>query len=63
VAAGVKGWVRNNQDGTVEAALEGDPDAVSRLIAWMNVGPSHAVVTNVDVREEAPAGDASFVVR
>jgi acylphosphatase len=62
-AAGVSGWVRNNYDGTVEAALEGEPAAVDRVVAWMRVGPPSAVVTGVDVRPEPPEGGRGFVVR
>jgi acylphosphatase len=62
-AAGVAGWVRNNDDGSVEAVLEGDAAAVERVLAWMKLGPPGAVVTNVDVRTESPDGETSFTVR
>ena len=62
-AAGVAGWVRNSYDGAVEAVLEGDQAAVDRVVAWMRTGPRHAVVTNVDVRVETPAGERGFTVR
>lgn len=61
-AGGVRGWVRNNRDGTVEAAFEGAPDAVERVVDWCRVGPPRAVVTHVDVREEAPRGERGFRV-
>jgi acylphosphatase len=62
-AAGVAGWVRNSDDGTVEAVLEGDQAAVDRVVAWMRSGPRHAVVTGIDVRVETPAGERGFTVR
>ncbi|HEX7096353.1 MAG TPA: acylphosphatase [Acidimicrobiales bacterium] len=62
VAAGVTGWVRNNPDGTVEALLEGEPDAVERVIDWMRVGPPHARVTGIEVTPEVPRGADQFVV-
>lgn len=61
--AGVAGWVRNNRDGTVEAALEGESQAVGRLVAWMRSGPPLAQVTGVEVRAEELRGDRGFVVR
>jgi acylphosphatase len=53
---GVKGWVRNRRDGTVEAQLQGDSESVAMLIAWARRGPPAAVVSNVLI-ELAEAGD------
>lgn len=61
-AAGVTGFVRNLRDGRVEAAFEGDPDAVERMVAWCRHGPPRAVVEQVDVVDEEPKGDAAFHV-
>jgi acylphosphatase len=44
----------------VEAALEGDADAVERVVAWCRRGPSSAVVTDVDVLDETPRGEKGF---
>jgi acylphosphatase len=43
----VTGWVRNRPDGTVEALVQGDADAVERLVAWCRRGPPAARVTAV----------------
>jgi acylphosphatase len=60
---GVKGWVRNRSDGTVEAVLEGPPDAVDRVLGFFDSGPPQADVERVDVHEEQPEGCSSFEVR
>jgi acylphosphatase len=44
---GVDGWVRNREDGGVEAILAGDVDAVQQIVEACRVGPNHAVVTDV----------------
>jgi acylphosphatase len=62
-ARGVGGWVRNRPDGTVEAVLEGDDDAVRAVVEWCRNGPRGARADAVDVVEEAPEGFASFEVR
>jgi len=60
--AGVAGWVRNEPDGTVRARLEGDEQAVDRMLAWVEQGPQHAEVHRVDVEEVAPTGLDGFQV-
>ncbi len=59
-AAGVAGWARNRDDGTVEAVFEGAPDAVERLVGACRRGPGHAEVERLDVRDEAPEGLRGF---
>lgn len=44
---GVTGWVRNRRDGTVEAAVDGDADALEAITAWARRGPRGAHVTGV----------------
>lgn len=61
--AGVSGWVRNADDGTLEAAFEGQEDAVQRMVAWVRHGPPQADVTSVDVANEEPRGERGFTVR
>lgn len=46
---GVTGWVRNRHDGSVEACLYGDGEAVARIIAWAHHGPPGASVEHVYV--------------
>jgi len=50
---GVTGWVRNRRDGTVEAVLDGDPDALEAIVAWARQGPRSAQVSGVEVVEVA----------
>lgn len=46
---GIKGWVRNASDGTVEAVVQGEEDEIQELIKRLNQGPSSANVTDVKV--------------
>jgi acylphosphatase len=59
---GLGGWVRNNPDGTVEAAFEGDRDRVESMVAWCGRGPSLARVEDVEVAWEEPQGETRFAV-
>jgi acylphosphatase len=62
-AHGVSGWARNMPDGSVEAVLEGEPEAVQRVPRFLQTGPPHANVKRVDVDEEEPEGLCGFSVR
>jgi len=60
---GVSGWVANRADGAVEAAFEGEADAVEKLVAFSRKGPRGAQVNSVEVTEEEPEGLSGFAVR
>ena len=55
VRHGVAGWVRNLNDGQVEAFLHGPEHAVSAVVKWARMGPALASVADVQV--ETPAGE------
>ncbi len=50
---GVTGWVRNRNDGTVEAMVHGWPDDVAQVLSWMRRGPPAARVTDLQVSNAA----------
>ena len=56
---GVCGWVRNLEDGRVEAALEGEDAGVDRVIEWSHAGPANARVTDVEIITEKFTGEPS----
>jgi acylphosphatase len=62
-AHGVGGWARNMPDGSVEVVLEGEPEAVERVVRFLETGPPHADVERIDVREEDPEGLSGFSIR
>ena len=54
-SSGVCGWVRNRRDGSVEALVQGSPDAVEKILAWARRGPPGARVAAVGT--QAAQGD------
>ncbi len=60
---GVRGWVKNLPDGTVEAFLEGDDRSVGRVIDWARVGPPRARVDGVATQDAAPRNYKGFRIR
>lgn len=53
----LSGWVRNLDDGRVEAVFEGEKEAVDKMVEWCKAGPENAKVTKVEVVAEDPKGD------
>jgi acylphosphatase len=58
---GLRGWVRNRSDGSVEALVTGDPDAVAAIIEASWKGPAGARVTEVTAVPEEDDGSVGFV--
>ena len=48
----IKGWVKNTDDGKVEAMATGPKQPLDEFIKWCRTGPEKAIVENVEVKEE-----------
>ena len=57
---GVAGWVRNLDDGRVEAVFEGAEPDVDAMVEWCREGPRHARVSGVEIIREEPEGLSVF---
>ena len=57
---GVRGWVRNLPDGSVEAFLEGDERNVKRVLDWARSGPPRARVDKLEVQAATPRNHRDF---
>lgn len=60
---GLRGWVRNRRDGTVEILATGVEDAVAAMIEEARHGPPGARVGMVEVREDEDDGCVGFDAR
>lgn len=60
---GLSGWVRNTDDGTVEALFSGASEAVDALVDYCRSGPPDASVDAVDVEDAEPYEGTGFSVR
>jgi acylphosphatase len=60
---GLAGWIRNEEDGSVEAVFEGDEERVRSMVDWCRGGPSGAEVDEVEAETEEPTGETGFRVR
>ena len=49
---GITGWVRNRNDGTVEAAVQGESAGMDAIVRWAHHGPQHAQVELVEIDQD-----------
>ena len=54
VELGVTGWVRNRMDESVEVMVQGLPEPVAEMCAWLREGMSAALVEALEVTELQP---------
>jgi acylphosphatase len=60
---GLRGWVRNRADGSVEALVIGDEASVAAIIEACRRGPRAATVADVRVGEAEDDGSPDFAAR
>ena len=60
---GLRGWVRNRGDGSVEAVVIGEDDAVARMIEACREGPFGARVSAVAVSDANADGSVGFAAK
>ncbi len=53
----VTGWVKNLDDGNVEAVFEGKEENVKKIVEWCHQGPDPAFVSNVEAKKQSPISD------
>lgn len=57
------GWVRNLDDGRVEAVFEGEKENVDKMVEWAWKGPEYARVEKVENTPEEYTGEfGGFVI-
>lgn len=59
---GVRGWVRNLVDGTVQVHAEGELEALADLERLLKLGPPASHVTTVEVSDAVDTGLEGFSV-
>ena len=59
----IVGWVRNRDDGSVEALVQGESDAIEHMIVWAHRGPPGANVLAVTANQRAVDANLITFVR
>ena len=58
----IKGYVKNNPDGTVEAVFEGEKENIEKMIELCKKGPERARVDKMDIIEVEDKGYKDFKI-
>lgn len=56
---GLKGWSQNKMDGSVEAVVEGDDNALNILLSYCRQGPTGATIKEIKFQYEPYTGEFS----
>lgn len=60
---GLRGWVRNRGDGSVEALVAGSESAIAAFLDWARTGPPKAQVSGIETEAADPAEAGPFAQR
>lgn len=60
---GVTGWIRNTDDGNVEAFVSGLPEQVQFFFDWCRIGPPSAVINEIIITQKAFQSFEYFSIR
>ena len=60
---GVRGFVKNENDGSVLLEVEGDDAAVNKMVSWCKHGPALARVNDLEIKQEAARNFVSFDIK
>lgn len=59
---GLNGWIKNTEDGAVEATVNGSEKAVEAFVAWCRTGPKNARVDDIVITPKPDDGLVGFQV-
>lgn len=62
IELGIRGWVKNEKDGTVVTEIEGTEPQVTSMVEWLRKGPSSAIVERLESKACEPKGYTDFQV-
>ncbi len=60
---GVKGYVKNLRDGSVQIEAEAEAEAMDVFLSWVKRGPEWARVDEMNTQEKPPEGFINFEIR
>ena len=58
----ISGWIKNTDEGNVEALVTGENEPINKFIQWCNKGPEEAHVLNIIVTDRPLQSFENFKV-
>ncbi|UJP66981.1 acylphosphatase [Mongoliitalea daihaiensis] len=58
----IKGWVKNEADGSVSVEIEGELHGILAMSSWLKSGPPLSKVTNIKIEEQEEQGYEDFKI-
>jgi acylphosphatase len=62
ITLGIKGWVRNDSDGSVLVEMEGNHTAITEMEKWLRKGSPLAKVDFLEITEGNERGHQEFLI-
>lgn len=62
ITLGLKGWVRNDSDGSVLVEMEGNHSSITEMEKWLRIGPPLAKVAFLEIIEGNEKGHQEFLI-
>ncbi|PSL02924.1 acylphosphatase [Cecembia rubra] len=58
----LKGWVKNEEDGTVSLEIEGELHSILAMQSWLRLGPPNSHVENLEITQGEEQGYQDFLI-
>lgn len=62
VELGLRGWVKNEEDGTVSIEIEGELHSILAMQSWLRLGPSDSTVESLEINHGEDQGHSDFLI-
>ncbi|RPA69749.1 acylphosphatase [Cyclobacteriaceae bacterium YHN15] len=62
VELGLKGWVKNEEDGTVSIEIEGELHSIIAMQSWLRLGPPDSTVESLEINHGEDQGHSDFLI-
>jgi acylphosphatase len=62
IELGLRGWVKNEEDGTVSVEIEGELHSILAMQSWLRLGPPNSQVEGLEISHGEEQGYKEFMI-